>query len=116
MADAYRIKDQFVAYFITLTVIDWVDVFTRKEYKDVLIDSLNYCIASKGLQVYEFVIMSNHLHAIVSSDKLLLSDIIRDFKKFTAKQIIEQIINSNESRKEWLIKKFSYAGARNSNN
>jgi len=116
MADAYRIKDQYTAYFITLTVIDWVDVFTRKVYKDILIDSLKYCIANKGLHVYEFVIMSNHLHAIVSSDKLPLSDIIRDFKKFTAKQIIEQITNSSESRKEWLLRKFSFAGARNSNN
>ena len=46
--------------------------------------------------------MSNHLRAIVSSDKLPLSDIIRDFKKFTAKLIIEQILNSGESRKECL--------------
>ena len=116
MADAYRIKDQHAAYFVTLTVIDWVGVFTRKEYKDILIDSLKYCIANKSLCVYEFVIMSNHLHAIVSCDKLPLSDIIRDFKKFTAKQIVEQIANSNESRKEWLLKKFAFAGARNSNN
>jgi REP element-mobilizing transposase RayT len=116
MADAYRIKDQFAAYFITLTVIDWVDVFTRKEYKEILIDGLQYCIKNKGLHVYEFVIMSNHLHAIVSSDKLPLSDIIRDFKKFTAKRIIEQILNSGESRKEWMIKKFAFAGMRNNNN
>jgi len=116
MADAYRIKDQYVAYFITLTVINWVDVFTSKEYKDMLIESLKYCIQNKGLHAYEFVIMSNHLHAIISSDKLQLSDIIRDFKKFTAKQIIEQITHSNESRKEWLLKKFAFAGARNSNN
>ena len=72
--------------------------------------------ATTGLKVYEFVIMSNHLHAIVSSNELPLSDIIRDLKKFTAKQIIEQISNSNESRKEWLLKKFSFAGARNNNN
>ena len=82
----------------------------KKEYKDILIDSLKYCITHKGLHVYEFVIMSNHLHAIVSSDKLPLSDVIRDFKKFTSKQIIEQVTNSNESRKEWLLKKFAFAG------
>lgn len=116
MADAYRIKDQYKAYFITLTVIDWVDVFTRKEYKDILVDSLNFCIQQKGLQVYEFVIMSNHLHAIISSDKAPLSDIIRDLKKFTAKKIIEAIITGNESRKEWMLKKFAFAGNRNSNN
>src|SRR4051812_31637 len=100
MADAYRIKDQFTAYFITLTIIDWVDLFTRKEYKDLIIDSFNHCIQQKGLQVYEFVIMSNHLHAIVSSNKEPLSSIIRDFKKFTAKRIIEAISNINESRRE----------------
>src|SRR6476469_5986451 len=101
MADAYRIKDQYTAYFITLTIIDWLDFCTRKEYRDIFIDSLNYCIQQKGLQVYEFVIMSNHLHAIVSSDKEPLSGIIRDFKKFTAKRIIEAIQNINESRREW---------------
>ncbi len=116
MADAYRIKDPYKAYFITLTIIDWVDVFTRREYKDILIDSLTYCIQQKGLQVYEFVIMSNHLHAIVSSDKTPLSDIIRDLKKFTAKKIIDAIINGYESRKEWMLKKFAFAGCRNSNN
>jgi REP element-mobilizing transposase RayT len=116
MADAYRIKDQYTAYFITITVIDWVDVFTRKDYRDIIVDSLNYCIASKGLHVYEYVIMSNHLHAIVSSDNIPLSDIIRDFKKFTAKKIIATIQEMDESRKEWLLRKFAYAGNRTSNN
>jgi REP element-mobilizing transposase RayT len=116
MAEAYRISDQQASYFITLTVIDWIDVFTKKEYKDILVDSLNYCIAEKGLQVYEYVIMSNHLHAIVSTNETSLSDIIRDFKKFTSKKIIKAISENNESRKEWLLKKFSFAGKRNSNN
>ena len=115
MADAYRIKDQYVAYFITLTVIDWVNVFTRKEYKDILIDSLKYCITNKGLHVHEVVIMSNHLHAIVSSDKMSLSDIIRDFKNLLPKNFRANN-QLNESRKEWLLKKFTFAGARNSNN
>src|SRR5437660_7092382 len=110
MAEAYRFKDQYTAYFITLTVIDWVDIFTRKEYKDIVIDSLNHCIKHKGLNVHEFVIMSNHLHAIVSSNKEPLSNIVRDFKKFTAKRIIEAIQNINESRREWLLNKFAYAG------
>jgi putative transposase len=81
MADAYRIKHQHVAYFITLTVIDWVDIFTRKEYKDILIDSLKYCIQNKGLHVYEFVTISNHMHPIVSSDKLPLKRYYKRFQK-----------------------------------
>jgi putative transposase len=116
MADAYRVKDQHSAYFITLTVIDWVDVFSRKDYKDIVVDSLNYCIESKGLTVYEYVIMSNHMHAIVSCEHQDLSDVIRDFKKFTSKKIIAAIQKIDESRKEWLLRKFEYAGRRNSNN
>lgn len=64
MADACGISDQHAAHFITLTVVDWVNVFTRKEDKDILIDSLNYCINRKGLCIYEFVIASTYLHAM----------------------------------------------------
>src|SRR4051794_34045217 len=90
MADVCRVKDQFAACFITLTVIDWGDVFTRKEYKEILIDSLKYCIANKGLQVYEFVIMSNHLHSIVSSDKVPLSGlkgILKNLRQLSIKKV-----------------------------
>ncbi len=41
---------------------------------------------------------------------------IRDFKKFTARKIIDAIATGNESRKEWMLKKFAFAGNRNSNN
>ena len=48
--------------------------------------------------------MSNHIHLIVSSSKERLSDIIRDFKKYTAAKIIEAIKNNpQESRKRWLL-------------
>ena len=47
MAEVYRILDQQASYFIILTVIDWIDVFTKKEYKDILVDSLNYALHKK---------------------------------------------------------------------
>ena len=100
MAEAYRIKDQQALYYCTITTIDWIDIFTKKIYKDILIDSMNYCILSKGLEVYAFVIMSNHVHVIISTNKEPISAIIRDLKKFTAKQIIEKIQTEPESRKE----------------
>ncbi len=62
--DRYKITDQNAIYFLTFTVIDWVDVFTKKDYKQELVDSMNYCIKEKGLIVYSWVIMSNHMHAI----------------------------------------------------
>ena len=76
-------------FFVTLTVVGWIDVFTRAEYADLVIDNLNYCIANKGLKVYAYVLMSNHLHMVAQS-KTNLGFILRDFKSFTAKSILKQ--------------------------
>ncbi|RYF09536.1 MAG: transposase, partial [Flavobacteriales bacterium] len=104
MSLSYTIKDQKGQYFITCTVNQWADVFTRNIYKEILIDSLKYCQKHKGLIIYAWVIMSNHIHLIISSEKANLSDIIRDFKKFTASKIVEAVqINQQESRKSWLL-------------
>ena len=104
MAYKYRIKDQHGMYFITSTVHQWVDVFTRKDYIDILLDSLRFCQQEKGLKIYGWVVMTNHIHLIVQSDKVPLSDIIRDFKKFTATTITKAIANNpKESRKRWLL-------------
>ena len=59
----------------------WVDIFTRKECKDIIVDSLKYCNSNKGLSIHAYVIMSNHIHLIVSAREGSwgLSGIIRDF-------------------------------------
>lgn len=88
MNGGYVIRDQKLPYFMTFTVVDWVDVFTRKIYRDIVIDSLNYCIKNKGMIFYSYVIMSNHIHIIVQSKDSNLSDLVRDFKKWVAKNII----------------------------
>ena len=104
MAFTYRIYNQQGVYFITCTVNQWVDVFTRKEYINILLDSLRYCQKQKGLEILSWVVMTNHIHLIISTHKDNLSDIIRDFKKFTASQIVNAISeNTKESRKSWLL-------------
>ena len=95
------------AYYITMTVVGWLDVFTRKNHRDVLIESLKYCQKEKGLIIYAYVIMSNHIHMIVqTSEPHQIKDTIRDFKKFTSKKILFQIQNEPESRREWMLKIF----------
>ena len=49
------------AYYLTLTIEEWIDVFSRPVYKHIIVDSLNYCIANKGFEVYCWCLMSNHL-------------------------------------------------------
>ena len=104
MGYVFQIRDQSAAHFVTFTVHQWIDVFTRNEYKDIIINSLQFCQKNKGLEVYSWVIMSNHIHLIIRSSQDNLSDIIRDFKKFTAAKVIQAIENNpRESRKRWLL-------------
>ena len=99
------------AYYVTLTVVDWVDIFTRPVYKHIIVDSLQHCIDNKGLEINAWVLMSNHLHMVASSKSdLLLSDILRDMKKFTSKKIVATIEEVPESRVEWMLYRFGYAG------
>jgi putative transposase len=114
----YKIRNQDKLYFVTFTVIHWLDVFIRREYKDIFLDSLRYCQKNKGLEVCAYCIMSSHVHMIIGRNgEESLEGIIRDIKKFTSVKIIEAIkANPQESRKEWLVWLFERAGKKNSNN
>jgi len=73
-------------------MVKWVDVFTRLEYKEIITDSFTFCRKSKGLELYAYVVMTNHIHLIArAKENYQLSDIIRDFKKFTAHKLLENI-------------------------
>ena len=111
--DKYLISDQNSPYFLTCTVIHWIDLFTRKVYRDIITDSLNYCVESKGLEVNAWVIMSNHIHLVVKAKETYrISDILRDFKKHTSKKMQEAILSGPESRREWLLDKFAFEARR----
>ena len=111
--DQYKIFDQHEIYFLTLTVVRWIDIFSRREFKDLLVDSLTYCIKEKGLNVYSWVIMSNHLHLIASCrSPHTMSDFLRDFKKYTSKAVIRHMFEINESRKLWMLDHFHFEAKR----
>jgi len=105
MSTKYKVKDNAKTYYITTTIVGWIDVFTREIQKERLVESLKYCQENKGLVIYAWCLMSNHLHMICQSedDEVPLSDIIRDFKTFTSKQILMTIKEEPESRKEWML-------------
>lgn len=108
MSRNYKFHNPEGVYFVSFAVFDWVDVFTRNEYKDIIVESIDFCQKNKGLEVFAWCVMSNHVHLIIrAKEGCLLQDIMRDFKKFTSKKIITAIKeNPQESRKEWLIAKF----------
>ncbi|MBK9792561.1 MAG: transposase [Sphingobacteriales bacterium] len=117
MSGKYKPGEDAIPHFLTFTVIGWIDVFSRETYKEKLLESLQYCIEEKGLAVHAWVIMTNHVHLIVSTKNNKIADVVRDIKKYTSRQIIELIEqNPKESRKEWMLNIFSFAGKSNNNN
>jgi putative transposase len=117
MSGKYKVGEDAIAHFVTFSVIGWIDVFSREQYKEIVIESLKRCQDKKGLALHAWIIMTNHVHLIISSNTNKLENIVRDLKKYTSKQIIKAIQENNrESRKEWMLSIFSYAGKGNSNN
>ncbi len=116
MKEGYVIRNQERPHFLTCTVVEWIDIFTRSTYRDIVIESLKFCISKKGMILYGYVIMSNHLHLIIRSKDGKLSDLLRDFKKFTAREILEKIHSTPESRRKWMLERFALATETHSRN
>ena len=117
MSRNYKFHNPEGVYFVSFAVVEWLDVFTRNEYKNIIIDSLHYCQKEKGMEIFAWCIMTNHVHIIFRSIKgqkpeLLLGDL----KRFTSKAIVNAIKNNpKESRREWLLEQFIKAGEKSSN-
>jgi len=94
-------------YFATLTIVGWIDLFTRECYKEIIIDNLKYCQQNENLEIYAYVIMSNHLHLVCKREDEDLNELIGRFKSYTSKLFLKEIKNNyTESRKDWLLKLF----------
>jgi REP element-mobilizing transposase RayT len=112
MSTKYKATSTEEAYFITITTVGWVDVFTRLNQKYVVINALQHCQENKGLEIYAYCIMSSHIHLLCkATNGFILSDVMRDFKKFTSKKIIQILIEEPESRREWMLGLFKKACA-----
>ena len=114
--EGYQIRNQAAIHFVTFTVVGWIDVFSRREYREILTECLRFCRANKGLRIYACVIMSNHAHPIISARDGNLSDVIRDCKKFTSRQMLLLAESDTESRRLWMLHQFKYFASRHQRN
>ena len=117
MSRKYKFHDNDKLYFISYATVNWIDVFVREEYNQVIIDSWKHCQEKRGLEIYAWCIMPSHVHMIIGSTQDKLEDIVRDMKKHTSSELKTTIKNHpQESRREWMIWMMERAGKKNGNN
>jgi putative transposase len=116
MSRKYKFYEKEGVYFVSFATVYWIDVFTRTDYMNIIVDSLSFCIRNKGMELFCWCLMPSHLHLIFRAQFENPSDLLRDFKKYTSKQLVNCIEeNVQESRREWLLWMFKRAGEKNSN-
>ena len=107
MPTKYKATTTDDAYFITITTVGWIDVFTRLNQKYNITNALKHCQEKKGLEIYTYCLMPSHLYLFCKgTDGFVFSNIMRDFKKFTSKQIVKTIQDEPESRRKWMLEYF----------
>jgi putative transposase len=89
MSRKYKFGEKEGAYFISFSTVYWIDVFTRVDYFDIIIESLDFCRKNKGMDIYGYCIMPSHIHLIFRSALVDPSELIRDFKGFTSRKIFK---------------------------
>ena len=97
MSRSYRVfTDQNYAYFVTWTIVNWLRIFTEEPYCKIILDSLAYIRSHKNTGLNAFVVMPSHIHAILwPAEDINLSDVIRDFKRFTSRAISKEAERQN---------------------
>lgn len=117
MSRNYKFLDPEGIYFVSFAVVEWLDVFSRNEYKNILLESLKFCQKKKGMVIFAWCIMPNHVHLVFrSSGGQKPESLLGDFKRFTSKSVVKAIIdNPLESRKGFFLEQFLKAGSKSSN-
>jgi len=66
MSTKYKFHDHDKSYFVSFAVVNRIDLFIRNEYRDIMLDSFRHCQRQKGLDIYSWCIMSNHVSPSIS--------------------------------------------------
>ena len=116
MSKKYKFTDNSKLYFVSFAVTNWIDLFVRDVYKNVLIDSIKHCQATKDLELYGWCLMTSHVHLVIGSTGNTLSNIMRDLKRHTSEELHKAIANNKtESRREWMLWLMERAAKKTSN-
>jgi REP element-mobilizing transposase RayT len=103
MRSRYKIHEPDGIYFMTNTIVEWIPAFVTRDAFDIVTRSLAHCRQHKGLRLYAYVILENHMHMIAQAPKL--SDVMQAFKSFTAREILRM---AEATGRDWLLNRLAY--------
>ena len=116
MSEKYKFTDNSKLYFVSFAVTNWIDLFVRDVYTNVLMGSIKHCQATKDLELQGWCLMTSQVHLITGSTGNALSNIMRDLERHTSKELHKAIANNKtESRREWMLLLMERAAKKTSN-
>ena len=87
-------------FFVTTTVVRFLNVFKDNNACDILINNIKYYQKLYNYTIQAYVIMPSHFHWIVLTDPVYgtISDIMRDIKRNSSKEITEYLKDNSKYR------------------
>jgi putative transposase len=98
-------------YFLTLNIVDKIDLFVRPAYKQVISDALNHFIRTQGHYLYSWCLMGSHLHLVLRTrEGMAPAYFERDFKRYTTRALLKTIEMEMDLRRDWMLQRFEEYG------
>jgi putative transposase len=89
----YKMYDKEIPHFLTMTTVDWIPLFANRDIVSIILESLRFAQRERGVVLYAYVIMENHLHCIASAPEL--GKTMKQFKSFTARSAVDYLEECN---------------------
>jgi putative transposase len=111
MSDKYKISGGDELYFVTFTIVEWIKILADDAFKMIIIEAIRYYQNNKGLNVYAYCIMPNHIHMIIQAPgNFTVSAFLRDLKKYTSRAIVHKLESEKPEGYLEILDKFRKAG------
>jgi len=94
------IHDPTHLYFVTATVVEWIPLFKRSKYTEVILSSLTWMQKEKRLLLFAFVIMPTHAHILIKPENQTIGEAAQQFGSFTAHEILKKV--REDGKTDWL--------------
>jgi putative transposase len=91
--------DQGLVFFVTTTIVRYEPIFGfGRQYYLILIKSLKFVLSKYQAALFAYVLMPSHIHLVIAMpEKKSISDLMRDFKKYTSTRIRQQLEKEGKS-------------------